>query len=128
MNNKTVIICIIYSVQLNDESIVLVSSDKESLVLPQIDISSLNPKKHNINLQSIIKSIFEKYINLNFDWTKPKLLNIELSYEEESNTSTTVIYYGIYIPNNTLLNNSHWIDVKPYIGHYDTLRKLICML
>lgn len=128
MNNKTVVICVIYTAKFSDDTITLVSIDKESLILPQVDVSSLNPKKNNIDLQSITKLLFEKYVNLNFNWTKPKLLDIDLVYEQESNTSTTVIYYAIYIPHSTMLNNAYWIDAKQYVGHYDTLRKLICML
>lgn len=128
MNTKTIVLCIVYAAELDNERIMLVSSNKESLSLPQIDISSLNPKKHNLNFQSIIKLIFEKYVNLSFDWTKPKLLNIELTHEEESNTLITGIYYAIYIPSSTLLSNATFIDIKPYVSQYETLRKLICML
>lgn len=128
MNTKTIIICAIYTANLTNDSISLVSTKEEALALPQIDISSLNPKKNNINLQSITKFIFEKYVNLNFDWTQPKLIDIDLMYQEDLNLSTTAIYYGIYVPDNVILNNSYWLDIKPYVGHYDTLRKLVCML
>jgi len=128
MNNKTIVIGILYTASMTNDSINIISNNKDSLMFPQIDISTLNPKKHNINLDSILKLLFEKSINLNFEWSRPKLLNIELSYDEESNTAITAIYYGIFIPNNTALVNSYWIDIKPYVAHYDTLRKLICMI
>lgn len=126
MNTKTIIICLIYTISNN--TIKMVSSNEDSMMLPQIDISTLNSKKHHIELNNIVKVIFEKSVRLNFTWTKPKLINIELINEEENNTVTTTIYYGIYVPDNTLLINSFWIDIQPYIGHYETLRKLVCML
>lgn len=129
MTTKTIIICIIYSADLNNDIINIISKDKDSLLLPQIDVSDLNPKKHDINLDTIVKILFNKTVNLNFSWAKPKLLNMELVYNEENDTTTTAIYYGIYVPNNVqLINNSYWVDIKPYVGHYETLRKLVCML
>jgi hypothetical protein len=128
MNTKTVVIGILYTAGLNNDTINIVSNDKDSLSFPQIDISTLNPKKHNLNLDSILKLLFEKSVNISFEWSRPKLLNIELSYDEELNTLITAIFYSIFIPNNTSLNDSYWIDIKPYIAHYDTLRKLVCIL
>lgn len=129
MTTKTTIVCLIYSATLNSDVINVISKEENSLSLPQIDVSDLNPKKHDISLDTIIKILFNKSVNLNFSWAKPKLLNIELIYDEENDTTTTAIYYGIYIPNNVQLNDRcYWIDIKPYIGHYETLRKLVCML
>jgi len=128
MNSKTIIIGILYTASISNDSVNIVSHDKNSLSFPQIDVSTMNPKKYNLTLNSILKLLFEKSVNISFEWSKPKLLNIELSYDEESNTLITAIYYGIFIPNNASLTNSYWIDIKPYVAHYDTLRKLVCML
>jgi hypothetical protein len=128
MNTKTIIINVIYTADIISDTVKIISTNKDSLAFPQMDISALNPKKNNINLNSVIQTIFEKYIKLDFNWSKPKLLDIELVYEEESNSIVTAIYYGIFIPHNTSIDNAYWIDIKPYVAHYNTLRKLVCML
>lgn len=129
MNTKTVVMCIVYTANLNSNNVNIVSSQENNLVLPHLDLSSLNPKKQDISLNNLIRVLFEKSVNLNFSWTKPKFLNVELIHDEESNTIITGIYYAIYIPENTqLINNSYWIDIKPYVPYYEILRKLVCML
>jgi hypothetical protein len=129
MTTKTSIISIIYTANLTKDSINIISNQNDLLLLPQIDISTLDPKKHNLDLESTVQLLFERCVNLDFNWSKPKLLNIELIYDEEADCTTTAIYYGIYVPDNTkLMNNCYWIDIKPYIGYYETLRKLVCML
>lgn len=126
MNSKTLIVGIIYTPNLPEEKIYIISNNEDSIFLPQIDLSSLDIKKDNIEINSLLETLFNKYVDIDYGWLKPKLLNIEISHD---NTNIiTAIYYGIYIPSNTILKNGYWTDIAPYVSYYDTLRKLLCVL
>lgn len=126
MVNKTLIINIYYTHNKNTNNIDILSMSKDSLSLPQIDLTTVDPKITNIDMRSLIEKIHNKCVNINFNWIKYKFLDLDISYLNDS--IITAIYYATYIPSNTNIGNNYWIDIKPYVTHYDTLRKLICML
>jgi len=112
----------------NEGSLYLLSVDSETMRLPSLNLDSLTDKDKTkeISVNEIVKGLYDKYIDLDYNWAQPKLLDIDIFYSEQKILQTH-IYYSCYIPYATRLNSSSWIIGDSILPHSQILRKaLLC--
>lgn len=126
MDNNTIFVGIIYSSDISNNKIYIVSDSEEGLSFPQINLSTINFDLEEIGIEWLMKKLYNKYINIDPNWLDSRLVHIEL--KKLDNRITTIIYYGVCVPLEIPLKNGNWIDVSEFIPVYETLRKLICMI
>lgn len=110
----------------NEGSLYLLSIDSETMRLPSLNLDSLVDKTKEVSVDDIVKGLYNKYIDLDYNWAQPKLLDIDIFYSEKEILQTH-IYYSCYIPYSTKLNNSSWTIGDSILPHSQILRKaLLC--
>jgi hypothetical protein len=112
------ICCSIYQ-----KSAYVLSCDKEQIKFPSLNLDNVNIDETTV-AEDLIKSIFEKYISLDFNWAKPKLTDIDI-YTSQDGVSQTHIYYSCYIPYRTVINDSYWVIADDMLAHSKLLRKAL---
>lgn len=108
-----------------NQSIYLLSTNTNSIKLPSINLDKIEDK-NNIDIDFLIKQLYDKYINLDYNWTKPSLLDIDL-YQSQEDILQTHIYYSCYVPHSTVLLSGNWMIADEILPHSKILKKaLLC--
>lgn len=109
---------------INQKSAYALSLYQDKIRLPSINLDTVTIND-STSIEGLIKNLFEKHISIDFDWAKPKLIDIDIYTND--NVTQTHIYYGCYIPYKTILSDSYWVLIDDMIPHSKVLRKVLCL-
>lgn len=121
---KSNIKLIIYTTDHSLGVIKVLTTEVSDLIFPVLELNKFKPDNTS-NLDNAIKSLYQKYSEITFDWTKPKLVSID--YYQEENENVLDIYYCIYIPKESRLLSGMWLELSPQLYH-PIFKKFLCLI
>jgi hypothetical protein len=109
----------------NKDSIYLLSLNADAIKFPSINLDSLEGNIEQTT-DDLIRELYNKHINLDYNWAQPKLLDVDI-FKNEQGIVQTHIYYSCYIPHSTPLARSYWVVGDGILPYSNILRKaLLC--
>lgn len=107
------------------DSIYLLSLNSDTIKFPSINLDSLAGELEK-TAEDLVRDLYNKHINLDYNWAQPKLLDIDI-FQNEQKLIQTHVYYSCYIPHSTSLTSSHWVVGDEILPYSKILRKaLLC--
>jgi hypothetical protein len=108
------------------DSIYLLSTSLDNIKIPFINLDNIDQNDTDISIDRLVQDLYNKHINLDYNWAQPRLLDIDM-FRSDENIVQTHIYYACYIPYTTTLNNASWLLGDEILPYSKILRKaLLC--
>jgi hypothetical protein len=109
----------------NHSSLYLLSLEQFELKIPHYNIVQ-NNQDENFSLDSTLKDLFCKYINIDYTWSRPSLLDVDI-FKSDDNILQTQIYYSSYVPYATSIFNSYWYLADDMVCRSRILGKILAI-
>lgn len=94
----------------------IVSTNRESLNIPSIDVST------DSTIKNLLSKLFESHIDMSAEYAKYKL------YDAEIVGDSLVLSYACFLPFATQIKNSYLLNSKQYAHYSPNLQKVISLL
>lgn len=109
----------------NHSSIYLLSLEQFELKIPHYNIIQ-NNQENDFSLDTILKDLFCKYINIDYAWSKPSLLDVDI-FKSDDDVLQTHIYYSAYVPYSTSIFNTYWYLADDIVSRSRILGKILSL-
>jgi len=102
----------------------IVSTKNDLLIIPHFDIAE-DTYKEDRSVSNVLKDIFNKHIDLDYSWSSPKLIDVDI-FKSEDGLLQTHIFYSCYIPHKTKISG-YWFLADNLLLNSKILQKALCL-
>jgi len=108
----------------NEENFCLLSTDSDSLVLPNITFHNIDPVKlMDRTKEFFIEQTFSKYVSLDYKWANLRLLDCDIQSDGEN--IYTHIFYGCFVPRHSITKDAFWIVSNDLLKTSKIIKKIL---